>query len=261
MPPTDDHDPQLERAIDEAARLWLREATAQHPDTEVLIAYQEGRSTEAESAAIREHVSLCSACAEEIEALERFDRAEPDPIDEEGHEESWRRFQARRDALYDEALVDRQPARTRSSPLLLAASIFFALVGLASLYVAHFTDSPGDPVHGPLLVAELSPDGVGVERDVGAEAEVRAPAEAETIVLVALVGDQALYDAFELVLRASDGTEISRQRALRDERGRFPMLVPRSRVPNGPYRLTLWGVVDDDRREIATYSLRIVDGR
>lgn len=252
-----DNDPEFEHVVDVAARSWLHEhegTVSDHPDVETLIAYQEGGLADEASESVRRHLVVCADCFEEMKALERFDAAESeDPGNEVAALASWRAFTERRETELGGSAS--RPFRS-SWTLLVAAAVLLTLVGL-SLLPRLMLEAPGGA---PAYAFDLLPDGSTLQREADSKTEIRVPTAVETLVATLNVGDQTPFDRYDILLEAAGGETLVRGTdAIRDEQGRFSLIIPRRQAPAGSYRIFLTGWSAGQRSEIATYSFRLVD--
>lgn len=254
-------DPEFDRVVDEAARVWLEEqetAVNEHPETETLIAFQEQRLAATAMEPIHQHLLTCKSCREEIGALGRFDQetVDDDASDSSDHLAGWQDFANRRQS----AMPGRGPARNRRTwawPLALAASVLFLVVGLRDLVPRLL--APG--ADATLMVLDLVPDGASLLRAAKTEQEFEISGTVDTLVPLVNVGDQTPYDSYRLALYDEAGKLIAEKTHLvRDAKGRFSFSVWRRLTPAGRYRVVLTGIETGSETELAVYSFRLRDG-
>ncbi len=251
-------DTRFDQTVDDAARQWLLHQDALvggHPAPENLLAFQEGHLEEAESAKIREHLKDCEDCRDELEALESFDQPVSGTDIDSAHRESWQAFVARRAATY--TTPQASTGSRRISPFLLqAASIVFALVGVAALFFAQRGADHG----GNLMVVDLIPNGASIQRSSEPFVELRVPEAVGSIAFRLQVAGLPAHEAFEIDVTDVEGRLVfSTDRVVRDPQGRFALELTRDQLPNGKYSAGLWGIDGEQRVRVAEYSFRLTD--
>ncbi len=278
---SDRKDPQvdLEPEFRAAARAWAAQrerALTGHPESDALLAYQEGRLGEPEHAQVGDHVILCEACQEDLLALKAFDAVVPEGSPQLPSEldtrRSWQRFKQAR------ASESQGPAAAWSHGQrwgwLTAALLALALGGM----VLRDTFDSGSPKLVPegSAVAELgspfvfglAPDGSAILRSAESLREVVIPAGAGPLVPTLKTGDLTTYDRyFAEVYDENDRQILRRENLARDHQGRITFLVERSSWPAGVWTVRLYGTRGSNSAgsttdlpaptELAAYNLRL----
>ncbi len=269
-------------AVERAARELSGEREAavnDHPEVEELVDFQEGRLTDDDAERVRQHLEACAECQEELQELASFD----DPPDAEllpSSEQTaadWERFQeqiAREASSGDQAgqgeaePLSREPTATptptvaRPRPaarwLPMAASLIIGLIG--GLWIAsrdtppvETSSSPQDP-----YAIDLVPDGEDLVRDAATLRDVAVPEGMDGLVARLNLGDQTPYDAYRAEIADATGTIAwSRDGLRRQPAGEFLLLVDRTALPAGKYRLSVLGLEDSEETVLATYTFEL----
>jgi len=246
------------------AREELRGAT--HPPPRRLAAYQRGELPPAETAAIAEHLSLCSACtAIVLDAAEFFaagDEEEAAPADPE---ESWRELQAARARTEERPSVPApapMPPRAapRRSPF---RSLGFAY-GLAAVIAAvsagfilfKGTPPPPRPQANPGLY-DLAPSGAARGEEARpTPIRFQTPGGSALLILnPAVVPSSARYG---VRIRRADASVLWRSEDLVPQpSGSFHLSLPAGALPPGRYELELYGVTEGRETALGAYRIEI----
>ena len=265
--------------IDLATRLALEEERRMVtgcPEVDELVAFQEGRLSESRADEIRQHLSLCPDCAEDLLDLRAFDDPEPVALemaipgdDPESAEKSWQRYQASlEEARAAEStptpLATRRQARTASRPAahwLVAASALFALTGLWAWWSAVDLWWPGSAaIPSAPFPLTLHPDGSTVVRDGSTLRTFEVGSAYDSVSPTLLLGDTTDHDHYRAELQDSQGRVVFDRNPLpRLSDGRFALSIPRPQMPAGQYAIHLLGVLGGEERPLAVYSFVIRD--
>lgn len=270
------HDDLLDRALEAAARAVSGpdgEAMTEHPDSEMLVAYQEQRLTDEAAKQVRWHLAVCEECARDVLALAdvELDQADPEVLPSVSETtDEWETFKNR---LAREAPVPgvghgdgprRDPPSRESGSesssvpwrvphfLALAASVVIAL-GLGYWIFREPADTSN-----PFL-ADLLPDGAMPIRDASRDQDVTVPDGMSSLILRLNLGDQTPYDSYRVEIHDTAGKVRWEHEGLqRQPAGQFIVWVQRADIPAGSYELRLFGVEGDGTKNIlATYSFRL----
>ncbi len=243
----------------EAARFGL----LVHPETEKLIAYQERRLGGGEAAEIREHLALCSECAQLVLDLNAFPdvplRVESLALSAEEEEEDRELLLRRLAEPKPEPVPLRRPTRRWQPPgWLLAASLAVAAVGLG-MWLAGAPSplvGPGGEVEAGTLL-DLYPVTPGTRGGAVDEAPP-IPQDDTPLVLLLNTADLGDFPAYQVEIRSADRLALRRDGLQPGPKGTFTLVVPRSRLPAGGYEILLFGSPPAaDRAELARYRVPI----
>jgi hypothetical protein len=258
----------LKRVIDQAARELAdeaRRAMTMHPESEELVAYQEGRLAEGDAVRVRRHLVACSECAQLLSELGVFDLPEDSALRPSPAETAteWERFQQRLGEVEQEASVAASPGRLWTPiRMLLAASIVLAVTGLAFWaggMVQRSWSLGGREIATHPYLLDLTPEGEGRRRDAATTPEIEAPAGTDLLVLRLNLGDQTPYPLFRVDILDASGITIQSQANLqRQPTGDFLVLVERASLPPGRYEVRLVAADDNEDQVLATYSFQIL---
>ncbi len=285
MPDPTDIDPTFETAVAQAARNLADEAAqalSDHPETDVLVAYQESRLEDLERQRVRQHVVACTRCADELLQLAAFDVDDVDDAELEPNREAtgaaWAAFQeqigeqpqgakvlampdARHSTEADAArptapmssAANTEPGATAGSKAssrpwwTLAASLVLSLSGLW-FWSAGLQDGAtmsDQPPANPLL-KDLRPDGQNQERDATVIEEITVPVGMDGLILRLNLGDQTVYDAYR--------AEIPREIEADDQDGMIWLQRQLIRQPAGEFVVT----IGRDQLPVGHHRLRLL---
>ena len=252
----------LSQAVKDAAEAARFELTP-HPMAEVLMAYQEGRLVGDDAAEVRDHLALCTKCAQLVLDLAAFPdvplRDESLALSEEEEDEDRAKLFRRIAEPAPEPVPLRPPTpRPRQPAWLLAASAALAVVGLG-LWLAGFPSPLAGPGRGVEAGALLDLYPVAPDSRGGA-ADEQPPIPEGGTPLVVLLNADALGDfpSYEVEVRAGDDLRLRRGGLEPGPKGTFTLVVPRSRLPAGDYEIFLFGTPrQGDRTELARYRLAV----
>ena len=279
--------------IEQAARNFqakARRTMTDHPEVEVLLAYQEGRLLGEEADRVRRHLVLCQDCAREVLSLGAFDEPATEGFPTEAENlASWERFQrkladeaagkvpatehaAGRDGAHgggarDGATGSRSRRRPRpwrlGNPWLLAASIAFAVTGLATWWPTFQMQMGGLAVlpgaEAPhLLPFRLRPAGESAKRSASVVENIGVPAATDTLISTLLIADQDPFPEYRVEIQDQAGRPVVRHRGVRRQKdGSFLLQLPRSKLPDGVYRLHLSGIDGEREETLAVYDFAL----
>ena len=267
------------RAIMAAKREELGEA----PTPDELFAYREGRLDPAARERLEARIAVYPEAARTLADLAAFPNIEPAPgVKDVSAEEVAARWQSFRQKLAPSSGDDRSPSRP-SAPILrheprapqaphahsgspargLAAAASVALVvGLGGGYLAgRASVGPESDSSINVIVTDLHPAGEGGERSAGPSAYVELPEESEELLLILHTDDPGTFADYTAEIVDPQGARVWSHDGLRPtEIGSFPVSFRRSALPPGTYRIHLFGETGEDRRQLGTYELRIVEG-
>ncbi len=201
----DPEKPDLDAALRELAAEERRRLGGEHPDPEVLLAYQQEDLPEAEAERIRDHLALCRECGELVLDFAAFPGLEPPAggprVDRREIRERWRELQAAMGGA-------RMPAWRRSAVVLpLAAAFLVAALGLGAWNVSlreRLTEATAP--RGIVPVFDVSPESRvtrGTSRNT-----LQLPATADRVVVSLLVGEPRDFPAYEVDLTDAGGRRL-----------------------------------------------------
>jgi anti-sigma factor RsiW len=224
---------------------------AGHPALEELAAYHRGELPEAEAERVREHLALCRDCADLLLDWRDFARDEPAGA-ASAAAAAWERDRVgvRVGVL---RRVGAAPRRAPLVPWLAAAAAAAVALVLAVLWWQARSE-----LRQPRQVelAFVAPDGSAVLRGMEEEPEVVAAPGARPVVAL-YVPEPEEYPRYEARIVPPAGEEAAFVIEL-SPRPSEPFVVQLGKDPEpGPYEVTLFGVADGERQEVATYSFRV----
>lgn len=242
-----------------------RRGGQEHPDPDRLLAYQEGALPAADREAVQEHLAHCPPCARVVLDFRTFPEVELiDPelaLEEDEVEASWERL---REGLPPAAPPATVPAARRrplfATPQMgwaLAAVLLVAAVGLA-FWVVELRSELARPRLN-LYLADLVPPAASIERTEGGEQLLAVPPEADHLLLLLNLADPRSYPEYEAEILGAGGDRIWHRRGLaRSPDGHFTLELPRGFLPEGSYRLRLYGLAGGQREPVVDYDFGIV---
>lgn len=155
------------------------------------------------------------------------------------------------------------PGRGRAPRWMLAASVLFALTGLWGWWssLAPQGNGPAVALSSPFDFT-LRPDGATTIRSGTAIRTLEVPATADALVPTLLLGETTPHSRYRAEVHGADQQVVfARDDLPRFDDGRFVLLVPRTRLPDGRYTLHLFGQRDGEDYLLATYSFLLRDVR
>jgi hypothetical protein len=251
------------KAVLEDFLAGARQDLAPHPAPEELLAYRAGELPAPEQARVEDHLVACPHCLELLLDLERL--SDPGFVGEHGitaaeKAADWQAVQAR--------LAPREvPRRRMAAPFFasprpayaLAAALLVAVVGLSlrTLQLQRSVEDLGRPqVNAP--VVDLFP----ASQLRGGEGEVAvvelAPASRFFTLILSPKGSSD-YAGYRLEILDSGGRAVWSAEGLeKDRHGSFTLILARSFLEPGDYRLRLYGLGGDTGKLIEELRMRIV---
>ncbi|HEX6201149.1 MAG TPA: zf-HC2 domain-containing protein [Thermoanaerobaculia bacterium] len=222
-----------------------------HPALDELAAYHRGELPEAEAERVREHLALCRECADLLLDWRDFARDEPPGAasaaaaawerDREGVREGVRRR------------VGAAPRRAPIVPWLVAAAAAAAALVLAVLWWQARSEL-GEPRQ--VQLASVMPEGSAVLRGREDVPAVVVRPGARPVVALYLAEPEA-FPRYEARIVPPAGEEAAFVVELSPQPSE-PFVVQLGKDPEpGDYEVTLFGVADGERQEVATYSFRV----
>ena len=239
----------------------VRRALAGHPSPEELLDYHLGTLDPEDRERLRDHLTLCAACADAVLDFAVFPDLEPPvgtPASPE-HEmaQDWRRLSAKLEAAQTLRRPPAGPARESGRlAWVLAASFFAATLGLA-LHVVQLRQAsdPSEP-RTDVVFMSLAPREEEPVR--GAPESVGVPAWADRVVLVLSLGDLRGFPSYRLEMTGSTaGTIWTAADVHRAENGTFTIELDRRTLPPDRYRIVLSGAGGEEPSLLATYDFVI----
>jgi hypothetical protein len=246
----------------ELARQELR--GAEHPPVRRLVAYHRGELPPAETAAMTEHLSLCTECsALLLDAAEFFagDEEEPEPADLEA---SWQALQeaARGATKRPVAAIPAPPAPRsiprrpilRSLPFAYGLAACFAALSVALLVVR----PPSAPLQPHVNDGLYDLTSTSQRGEGSRETPIRFQGPGSSAYLILNPAAPPGSPRYGLRLRSADGRVAWRSEGLKLETtlGPFHVSLPAGAFPPGRYSLELYGL--DAGRETPLGTFRIV---
>jgi len=274
MSARDRNDRETEEAIDAAVRTWAEaeeRVVSQHPEIDALVDYQEGRLGAGAAEQLKSHLVVCQSCRRELLQLHAFDQEVPESSElypsEQASESSWQRFEVARSAARAAPSSDQSERTIKLSVLQgssgrwlkFAASILLALAAGAVLAVLFRGGNPPQKMAntGSPFVFDLDPEGTTVLR-AAALPEVVVPAGMDPLVVRLDLPDLTAYDDYLVEVRdQQDRLVLRRERLVRDPTGSVTFWVPRAEWPAGDFQVLLLALDKGQRREIASYAVRL----
>lgn len=247
--------PDLDEALRGLAAEERRRLGDQHPEPDVLLAYQQGDLPELRAERIRDHLAICSECGELVLDFAAFPALDPPEgisrLDRREIQERWRGFQ---EATHENRVsIWRRPAVL----LPLAAGLLAATIGLGAWGLALQRDlAQANGPRGSVLSVELAPTTV-VSRGTE-ERGLRLSPRAQILSITLDLVPGETYPDYRVDCRDAAGRMVARNlEVLSGEAGSFTLIVPLSRLPSGRYRFELVGLRQGRRTPLAEYRLRI----
>ena len=273
MAKPDDGNLESHRLIEAAVAAWSAErqtGASEHPDTDTLIASQEGHLEGRVAEAVRRHLVDCPTCRREYLLLQEFDEeslgdAQVFPTAAET-ENSWQRFQTQRAAGRPGA---RRPTGSESPVLAqprgmwplwaVAAAVLVALAAGGMLTVI-FGEGEVDKdvvLAGSVVILDLDPAGSILTRSAEGSQWRQVPKDTEVLVLRLLTTDLTRYDAYQVELITEERLWDRFQNLRRSDKGEVAIAVPRATWPGGIVHLRLLAESANRWQEIATYEVEL----
>jgi Putative zinc-finger len=239
---------------------------AEHLSTNGLLAYHRGELPPAESAAVREHLSLCPECAAAV--LDAADFFADDEEDEEGGpsadlEARWRNLRAALGRPEERPPFQAAPAPphrrslVRSLPFAYGLAAAFAALSISLLFFRGAAPPPRPQANAGLY--DLAP--VGVERGEGGGGErrsirFRSPQGSALLILNPAVTSR--YPRHGARIRRTDGTVVwSSEDLVPQQPGGFYLSLPAGALPAGDYSIELYGIAEGGETPLGTYPIAI----
>lgn len=261
-----EHEPEIGQAVEE----WVAAASAdagEHPDPERLAAYHAGELPEEEAQRVQDHILVCRECAELLLDLEGLgDPASGQDVDIPAStgEAVWERLrQEIRAGARPETVVPFSPRRRSAPPpwmSALAAALLVAVIGL-SVWVASLRQTVRElsapEVNAPVL--EPVPSGIGPREGGPAPVAEEVPSGVRLFALILSPVRRGDFQDYEVEISRAGGGVVRRQAGLRPNvYGSFSLIVTRSSLGAGDYRVLLYGIGSGGQREsLGEYALRV----
>ena len=243
-----------------------------HPSPDDLMAFEEGRLSDAQADGIREHLSWCVECAETVLDLTSWPEMEEVPpkltrsVAEE--DEDWRAIvsqlpktlpSSEADADLDELVPIPPPSPVDSGVgrwgvmHYLVAALSLAVIVLSFQVFRLSSPSPQTNVY----VVDLEPVGVSVSRS-GAEAAIALPDGMEWVVLLLVQEQLEEFESHTVELRGSRGALIWQTTGVVPApEGGYSVAIPVDSLPDEPFDILVFGVEDGKRQPLEQYRTRI----
>ncbi len=215
-----------------------------HPPLDRLIEYHEMRLDDAQAEDIRNHLSSCAACAEQVLDLADFNAPAHEPVQVAVH----------RDArLLARTIVGEERVRRWQALFAIAAGIMVATVGT----VAYRELAPsGRWARGTeFALASVYPE--SESRFRGKENSITLAENLSSLGLILNLVEPAECQSFRYVVRDSTARVIVADSGIRPTRqGQFQILIPARKLATGTYEIELYGLTGCDRK-LETFRLKI----
>ncbi len=238
-----------------------------------LAAYRERRLAADEVERVRDHLALCSECADLLLQEEAF--AAPaaaeagllaEEVDAAWSELAPRLADRRRleegepDTRRKRAVLGPWPpsrwAESRILPWSLAAALLLAVAGLGDRAISlHSQLEALARPRADAVVAELLPGDVTTRGGAPQGKRIAAGRPAILLLEPSLAGPSPPY---EVEIRGADGGTRWRGAARPDERGFFSVSLPAGRLPPGGYRIILSTTTGGERRPLQDFAFTVV---
>jgi hypothetical protein len=256
-------DPEIREALEE----WMAETggdAGEHPDTEVLAAYQARALPPEEERRVQDHLLLCRECALLLLDLEELD--EPDfgrgiEVPEGTGEALWSRLRQEIREVPAAPVVPLPRRRLAPPPSwmsALAAVLLVAVVGL-SAWVASLRRTV-EGLSRPEVnaaVLDLVPGGIGQREGGNAPAAV-VPSGSRMFTLILSPGRRGDFQDYATEIARPGGAVVWRDRGLRPNvYGSFSLTLPRRAFTAGEHRLRLFGIRNGGREALGEYAFQI----
>ncbi|HEY4562722.1 MAG TPA: zf-HC2 domain-containing protein [Thermoanaerobaculia bacterium] len=258
-----DHEPEIRQALEE----WMAETggdAGEHPDTEVLAAYQARELPPAEEQRVQDHLALCRECALLLLDLEELD--DPDfgreiEVPAGTGEALWSRLRQEIRAAPAAAVVPFPRRRLAAPPpwmSALAAALLVAVIGL-SVWVASLRRTV-EGLSRPEVnaaVLDLVPGGVG-QREGGSAPAAVVPSGSRLFTLILSPGRRGDFQDYAAEIARPGGAVTWRGRGLRPNAyGSFSLTLTRRAFAAGEHRLRLFGIRNGGREVLGEYAFQI----
>ena len=268
------------------AELEAEARAGAHPDAGELIDYQEEKLAPEAAARVAEHLIFCASCAAtlfDLEAGPATQLADPRLARSAAEvEEDWQAILSRLPAEAAAPAPAAQPAPApaavpppaplpfRAPP---AAPLFeqwgsrqlAAIFGLLAIGLGIFAFSLLRSLDAPranAFVADLAPQvpGESRERSRGSGAAVtEVPAGTQLVVFLLAQKEMTTFTDYSAELVGPQGDLRWQAEGLRmAKEGGFSLAIPVASLPAGELEIRLYGGAGRERRELATYSTRVV---
>lgn len=249
----------IDRAVAELAGKARREVS-EHPSVDRLVDYQEGRLHGSAAAVVRDHLAVCTQCADEMLELAAFDQ-EHDPAlepSEDAVEEDWASLQRALNSTPTAATSTRAPRRRflLHAPWMRAAAVVSLVLalGLMTFWLGDGGDRwPGNP-----FFFEMRPVEENLVRSAVQIQRVEVPPRMNPLIARLNLGGQTPYESYSIEALSSTGEAVWMREAQRQPAGNFLAVLPRKTFPAGVYRLRLIGRDDGREIELAEYVFELV---
>jgi hypothetical protein len=246
----------------------LSEVAAQHagehPEQHQLLDYLQGRMSEEAQEKLQDHLVSCRECTGQLLELELISCPQP-PADQGVADfelaAAWR-------GLADNISSAQQSGyRSRRLHFVsgLAAALLVATIGLG-FWVAQLDHSldrlqqAAAALNEPQLNPSILYLGGSTRSDASAGTIVLEPGSS-SLMLILTPTELHPVDEYEIVLSRADGRQLFQGRGLRrSDHGTIRLSLPTGMLPAGEYRISLFGLVADQRLELGEQAFHVSYG-
>lgn len=236
-----------------------RSRAPSHPTHDELTDYSLEDLTFEEQEKIKDHLAICPQCVKSLQELRTATAARP------SRRPSVETTEALWTSLRETSGLFAAPSRwqrlvaTLTTPRFAYAvvAVLCLAVGVLSFQLASLrrTALPDEPL-GSVFLSDLVPY-EGALREPESEETTRVPPGSDHFLWILNLADTRSYPNYQVEIADPDGRIRWRNRALeRGPFGNFTLQIPRSFLPTGRYRITIYGV-EQDLVELATYRVRL----
>jgi len=247
-----------------------RSQLGSHPTAARMHDYLEGTLDPATRSELQDHLSVCTACAQELLQLEEFLFSDVPETDLREASKHWPSARSRlvTEGLLSGTVSNRHPGSRIAWPVLrFPVTVNRALAGLSlallmtTLYLSVQVRASRNP-RVNIVIADLIPVTASPALRGNSSEDITIPAQAERVLLTLNVPPTDPYLSY--VVEVRDGWEAraklrwAKEIKVRAGSGNFNLDVDRNFFPEGAYLLRIWGISGIHREVLGEYHVRIV---
>ncbi|MDY7091678.1 MAG: zf-HC2 domain-containing protein [Acidobacteriota bacterium] len=259
----------LESELRQALERQARDASTEHPEPEALAAYHHGELDEIQEASMQEHLLWCRHCTGLLLGLQEL--ASGENLEEsQSSDRSVPAAPPMAAGSTPTARHPQQPALGKLLPTLLAASLLIAAGLLFQLFrlqgkIDHLSEPRVNVAVQDLYLEDSLRAPIDGTGNTPEDPAPELPADAEWITLILNapapgISESTFYDDHQLVIEDDEGKEIWQRRGLTPSPyNTFSVVLHRSFLPPGSYRLRVLGLEQDRWVEIGDFPLRVAE--